>query len=116
MSGMGSKVSVYVFPRKAQGEGGSRLSVLPFRRKDFGVTAGTGYPVVPVTVDGSTGVFRTRFPGVSPTEIMMRCNGPVCPSRLDGRSGGRIKRCARGMVHRVLVGGGPLARGWWSRR
>lgn len=66
---------------------------------------------MPVSVGGATRVFRGRFPGVGGARIILRCNAPVCPGRLSGSMGGRVKDCIRGVVSRAVRGGTTLVGG-----
>lgn len=108
-----SKEGCLVFPRKAHS--GGKGGINSFGKKDFGTTAGTGYPVVPMTLISSFGPFSAG--DAEPIAIRIRFLGPVLCRSCGSVGAIRVTTTMRRRVRRA-VGGGlagrGMRRGYWE--
>lgn len=96
---MGTKEGCLVFTRKA--EDGSNGRPRRFGNKDFGTTAGSGYPVMPMTLVSSCGTFSAK--SIGGLVIRMRFLRPVCCSRCGSVGAARVTTRMGGHVRTAVA-------------
>jgi 1-acyl-sn-glycerol-3-phosphate acyltransferase len=94
--------SVLVFPEGTR-SGSGRL--LPFKRGAFVLARKSGVPVVPVAIDGTSGIMRRGGFLIRPSKVRIKIGRPLDAGPLDEKElRNRMKREIEGLLKRA---GGP---------
>ena len=88
--------SLFVFP---EGTFASSSKLLPFRLGAFQASIATGFPIVPVSIQGTREIFPAKTWLVKPHQIMVTIGEPIVPQEKTWQEIVRLRNAAQAMIH-----------------
>lgn len=90
--------SLFVFP---EGTFSASSKLLPFRLGAFQASVATGFPIVPVSIQGTREIFPAKTWLVKPHQITVTIGEPIVPQEKTWQEIVRLRNAAQAMIHQT---------------
>ncbi|MDO4521630.1 MAG: lysophospholipid acyltransferase family protein [Eubacteriales bacterium] len=77
---MKNGISMCIFPEGTRNKG---TEMMPFKEGSLKMAEKTGYPIIPIAITNSAGIFENQYPKIRPAHVILEYGKPIYPKELS---------------------------------